>query len=194
MLSCWNISRPSSPCAVNALIVRADARLVFAAVEMQCHVRFLCEVRWPKSAARNRVSRRCVVAAVAEEVLLVADRCRWPRSTTVARSLSRKARRQIGRQIEHRVMRPARDGVKKRALRRIVFEIAFGKFRSHLIGRLRDRRPDDRDDPRPPGAQRLHRRERRLGDPGQRALPARMRRADDARLLIGEQDRARNRR
>jgi hypothetical protein len=40
MLSCWNISRPSSPVLSIAAIVLGNPRLVFGALEMQCHVSY----------------------------------------------------------------------------------------------------------------------------------------------------------
>ncbi len=61
---------------------------------------------------------------------------------------------------------------------------------AHLVGALADRRPKDGHDLVAPGAQTLHCGDGALEHPVQRSTPARMGRADDVHVGIGEQDRA----
>src|SRR5665213_3323191 len=63
------------------------------------------------------------------------------------------------------------------------------EFGPDLVGFLRDAGADGGDDARRGGAQILHRGDGRFQDSGERAAPAGMGRADDARLGIGEQHR-----
>ena len=72
---------------------------------------------------------------------------------------------------------------------RIGGEERRGKFRPDLVGRLGDARADAGMDPRRRGAQRDHRRHRRLEHAGDRAAPAGMGGADHAGLGIGKQHR-----
>ena len=64
------------------------------------------------------------------------------------------------------------------------------EFRADLVGALADRRADHRGDVGTSGAQRFHRLQHRLEDPGQRAAPARMGGADHPPGgAVGQQDR-----
>ncbi len=74
----------------------------------------------------------------------------------------------------------------KRGTRWVGGEIG-GKFRSDLVGGLADAGADPGANPLGAGAERHHRRNRRLHDAGKRAAPAAMRGADDAGFWIGEQ-------
>src|SRR3546814_15414865 len=55
-----------------------------------------------------------------------------------------------------------------------------------LVGGASDARADRRSDMGAARAEAFHRVQRRIGDPGERALPARVRGADDAGLAVGE--------
>ena len=66
----------------------------------------------------------------------------------------------------------------------LIFRIIIGEARDerfvHLIACPRDARPDRCVDMLAPGTERLHRKQRRIGDPGKRALPSGMGGGDDA--------------
>ena len=67
---------------------------------------------------------------------------------------------------------------------------ARDEFGADLVGFLRDARAERGAMSAALCADPLHGRDGRLDDAGQRAFPAGMRRADDARLCVGEQDHA----
>ena len=85
-----------------------------------------------------------------------------------------------------RVMATAR---KEAAIPRVIIQKAFDEFRAHLIGALADRGADRGMDAPPPGPKRHHGIDRCLQDAVKRALPTRMRRPDNARIGIGEENR-----
>src|SRR3954468_21999146 len=78
---------------------------------------------------------------------------------------------------------------KEAAVLRIGSGEALVKFRADFVGGLGDARADASPDSLGAGAEPSHRRDGRLHDSGQRTAPAAMRRADDACLRVGEQDR-----
>src|ERR1043165_3267542 len=92
----------------------------------------------------------------------------------------------IARQIEHGMAGFVRRR-EEALVTGIGLEKARDEFRADLVIALADRRPERRRDVFARRAQRLHRGNRRLDHAGERAAPAGMRRADDARLGVGEQ-------
>jgi len=72
---------------------------------------------------------------------------------------------------------------------RIVLKEACSERFVHFVGRLRNARPDRRMDILASRAEALHGRYRGIGDTRERPAPAGVRRADDDRVMIGEQHR-----
>src|ERR1700722_1921150 len=91
-------------------------------------------------------------------------------------------------EIEHR-MACAFSGDEEQRVLRVSLDEPLDEFAADFIGVLSDQGTDGGDDAGAFGAEFLHRLDRRFHNAGQRALPARMRRADHARARIDQKDR-----
>src|SRR3546814_4042635 len=103
---------------------------------------------------------------------------------------SRDARRgeprgDIGGDVEHRMAGLARG--EEAFVGGIVGEEMLNEAVVDLVGGASDARADRRSDMGAARAEAFHRVQRRIGDPGERALPARVRGADGAGLAVGAQ-------
>src|SRR5262245_30147665 len=95
----------------------------------------------------------------------------------------------VAGEIEHRVLRALRRREVTR-VGRIVRKKTLHKLRADFIVRLPDRRAERRSYSVAIGADPLHRGDRRLDHPGERATPTGMCGADYGRIAIGKQQRS----